>query len=326
MEKRVVVLDAGYGSYEPEEAVLQREGYSLEVYPGEPNDRHAKFAFGRGAAGAFIRGTEFDAEAFDAVPSVRYLVRYGVGYDNVDLGAASQRGVLVANVQGYANHSVSDHALAMIFACVRALPLASRDIRDRFGAPPRPYLPEIKDLTLGIVGLGRIGGTLCAKARSLFKGVWATDPYVPLERFAALSARPCDLDTLLSESDVISIHCNLSGETRLMFDAPVLARMRHNAILINTARGPIVDEEALLEVLERGRLHAAGLDVFRDEPPLSNRDALLAHPHVIATGHYAWFSNAAGLELQRRAAENMAAMLRGEIPEDCLNPDARGTV
>jgi len=318
---RVVVIDAGYESYDYERAALARLGATFEMFEGGRHDRAGKAAFARGAAGIFVRWTEVDGDFLDAVAGVRAIVRYGVGYDNVDLAAASARHVRVSNVQGYANHSVSDHALALLLACVRGLRIGTAQVRTHYLAPPRPHLPELKDMTLGIVGLGRIGGTLCAKGRHLFKRVLACDPYIPAERFTSLGAEACDLARLLAESDAISVHCNLTEETRLMFGQDAFARMRPSAIFVNTARGPIVDEDALLDALNAERIYAAGLDVFWDEPPLANRDALLAHPHVAATGHYAWFSTAASVELQRRAADNMVMMLRGELPEDCLNPE-----
>ncbi|MBI4557611.1 MAG: C-terminal binding protein [Candidatus Hydrogenedentes bacterium] len=322
MLNRVVILDAGYGSYEYEKQLLTEHGFVLEAFEGGRHDTAGRWAFARGAIGAFVRWTVLGAAAFDALPSVKYVVRYGVGYDNVDVAAATARGVLFCNVQGYANHSVSDHALALILACVRDLRTGTGRFRQIYNSPPRPDLPELKDLTLGIVGLGRIGGILCMKAKALFRQVLACDPYIAAERFPALGAIPVELDTLLTQSDVVSIHCNLTEETRLMFDKRSLERTRPNAILVNTARGAIVDEDALLSALDCGRLYAAGLDVYSEEPPPPNQDALLNHPHVVATGHYAWYSVPAGQELQRRAARNMLALLQGHIPEDCLNPEA----
>lgn len=322
MSRRVCVLDTGYESYDMEREILAREGYHLEVYEGDRLELAPKLAFAKGAEGIFVRWSEFSDEAFDALPGLRCLVRYGVGYDNIDLRAASERGIKACNVQGYANHSVSDHALALILSCMRSLPEGMRGLCPHYAQPPRSHMPELRELTLGIVGLGRIGGTLCAKARMLFREVLACDPYIPPERFLELGARPCAFAELLAETDVISLHCNLTHETRGLIGVAAFDRMRPNAILINTARGPVVDEEALTDALIGGRIYAAGLDVFEDEPPKANRDALLAHPYVVATGHYAWYSTAASRELQRRAALNMAAMLRGETPEDCLNSEA----
>lgn len=318
----VALIDGGYDSYEYERDVLSAAGYDLIVFDGDRHDVEGKLAFARRSAGIFVRWTELDAAVFEALPALRCVVRYGAGYDNVDVDAATKHGVLVSNVQGYANHSVSDHALALILSCVRGLTQGARELRENYGEPPRADMRELKDMTLGIVGLGRIGGTLCQKARGLFRRTLACDPYIPHERFRNLGAIESTFETVLSESDVITIHCNLTDETRLLFSKETLAKMRPAAILVNTARGPVVDEEALLEALNNNALYAAGLDVWWDEPPLADRDELLAHPRVAATGHYAWYSTEAHVELQRRAAHNMVAMLRGAPPEDCLNARA----
>jgi D-3-phosphoglycerate dehydrogenase len=320
--KRVVVIDSGYDSYAQEAGILAALGAALEVFPGERHDRRGKMEFTRGSSGMFVRWTIIDGEFLDAVPGLRAIVRYGVGYENIDLEAAKSRGVRVSNVQGYASHSVSDHALALILACARGFRVGIETgfLREQYTTAPWKFIPELKDMTLGIVGLGRIGGTLALKARGLFRRVLACDPYIPLERFADHGAIRSSFEGLLEESDVVTLHCNLTEETHHLIDDRALSKMRPASILINTARGPVVDEEAVLRALKGGRLHSAGLDVFKDEPPLSDRDELLAHPRVVATGHYAWYSSPASRELQRRAGENMAAMLRGEIPADCLNP------
>ena len=320
--KRVVVIDTGYDSYDLEVAALGEAGAALEVFEGGRHDWEAKAAFCRGADGVFVRWTEIDGPFLERAGDIKALVRYGVGYDNVDIGEASRRGVRVCNVQGYATHSVSDHALALILACLRGLGAGQAQLRSHYGAPPFETMPELKDLTLGIVGLGRIGGALCAKAQALFERVVACDPYVGDERFETLGAARRDFDTLLRECDVVSVHCNLTDETRGYFDGAAFAQMRPGAIFVNTARGPIVDEDALLTALNGGRLYGTGLDVWCEEPPLEAGDALLSHPRLVGTGHYAWFSGPASRELQRRAAENMVAMLRGGLPEDCLNAEA----
>jgi D-3-phosphoglycerate dehydrogenase len=319
-DRRVVVIDTGYASYEYERKVLEGAGYVLDIFQSEQHDRYEKMAFAKNAIGLFCRGTIINAEFLDAVPTLKAVVRYGVGYESIDLFAATTRAVRVANVQGYANHSVSDHALGLMFACARALPLAQKVLKTRFSKPPVECIFEFNDKTLGIVGLGRIGGTLCKKAKTLFKRILAVDPYIPDKRFIELEAIKTDLNTLLTESHVISLHCNLTEETTQLIDRKAFSQMQQRPIFINTARGAVVDEDALWGALQRDQLHSAGLDVFCNEPPLANRDELLAHPHVIATGHYAWYSKTAMIELQKRAAENMLMLLQGNIPEDCLNP------
>jgi D-3-phosphoglycerate dehydrogenase len=318
---RIVVLDTGYASYEPEEAILGREGHTLEFFEGARLDVAGRLEFARDAAGVFTRWTPMGPSEFQALPDLKCLVRYGTGYDNVDVEAATERGIAICNVQGYASNSVSDHALALILACTRGLVLGCELVTRQFSVPPYPQIPELKDMTLGIVGLGRIGGTLCEKSRSLFRRTLACDPYIPKDRFAQLGAEERSFDALLETSDVVTIHCNLTEETRHMFDHGAFAKMSEGAILVNTARGPVVGEDALLEALNKGTVHAAGLDVLESEPPTIHQRALLAHPHVIVTGHYAWYSVPSQKDLQRRAASNMAAVLKGEVPNDCLNAE-----
>ena len=320
MSDRVVVLDAGYDSFAYEEELFTDAGYRFEIFPGGRDDRTGKMRFAKDAVGILVRWTEIDHDFLQVTPGVQAIARYGVGYDTIDIEAATRFNIKVANVQGYANHAVSDHALALMYACARALPLGRQSLREHYAHPPIPQIFEFHDKVLGIIGLGQIGGTLCGKVRSLFHEVLAADPYIPDARFEALGAIKTSLDNLLARSDVISIHCNLTEETTGLINAETIEQMSRTPILINTSRGPVVDEDDLLAGLQSGKLHSVGLDVFCDEPPRANRDELLSHPKVIATGHYAWYSVTSMIELQKRTADNLLAMLRGEIPEDCLNP------
>ncbi len=320
MNPTVAILDTGYESYRQEEAILQAAGYTLAIFPGDRHDVAAKIAFARRAEGILLRWTPVDDSFLDRLPHLRALVRYGVGYDNIDIAACTRHGVRVANVQGYANHSVSTHALALLLACARGFKQGMGHVRSGFGTPPRPENLDLHERVLGIVGLGHIGSTLALKASSLFGKILGSDPYVPEERFGTLGVRPVPLETLLRESHAISLHCNLTDETRHLIHDATFAAMQSKPILVNTARGEIVEPGALLVALETGLIHSAGVDVFPEEPPGTDWDALLAHPHLIATGHYAWHSVDAAQELQRRAAENLRALLLGERTEACLNP------
>jgi len=321
MKEKIAVLDTGYESFEYEEKLFTNAGYQLEIFPGERHDRKGKIEFSKDKIGLFIRWTEVDDEFLQELPNIRAIVRYGVGYDNIDLDAVSRHAVRVSNVQGYAKNSVSDHAIAMMYACARALPNGQKVLREKYGVPPITEVFEFHDRTLGIIGLGNIGGTLCQKVKPLFANVLAADPYISDKRFFSLGATKVSLDELLSKSDIISIHCNLTDETTNLINADKMRLMVRKPILINTARGPIVHEDDLYESLCRGVFHSVGIDVYCDEPPLANRDAFLNHPQVIATGHYAWYSSQAAIELQKRAADNLLAMLQGRIPQDCLNSD-----
>ncbi len=314
----IAVIDAGYSSYDFEKGLFEEHGYRFDVFSGDRQDLEGKLQFAQEATGLLLRWTPVNNAFLSRLPKLKAIVRYGVGYDNVDLAATRGHDIRVANVQSYANHAVSDHALALIFGCARSLPMGQQTVKQQFGKPPVADVFELADRTLGIIGLGRIGGTLCAKAQSLFKTVLATDPYISANRFTQLNATACDLPTLLAQSDVLSLHCNLAEETRGLLGSAAFKMMARQPILVNTARGPLVDAHALLEALEDRTLHSAGLDVYPEEPPGEDLGPLLQHPRVMATGHYAWYSTRSAIELQRRAALNLLGLLAGEPVDDEL--------
>jgi D-3-phosphoglycerate dehydrogenase len=315
----VAIIDTGYRSYDYEKELFAGLGYKVQIFQGERADFTGKRALARKAAGILVRDTPIGEEVFAGAPDLKVIVRYGTGYDNIDLEAATAHGIKVANVQGYGNHSVSDHALALMFACIRGLPEGEKNVLTAFGKPPFPEVFELHDKTLGIIGLGRIGGTLSDKARHLFSRVLATDPYIPHEKFRSHGAEKSGLDNLLEKSHVISLHCNLTDETRYLINREAFSRMGQQPVLINTSRGPVVEARALLEAIDEGRIHSAGIDVYENEPADQRQAALISHPRIIATGHYAWYSDRSIAIMQKRAADNLAAMLKGEMIEDCLN-------
>ncbi len=317
----IAVLDTGYENFDYEEKLFRSNGFRFMVFPGDNADRMAKIDFAREAAGLMIRWTEVNDFFLSQTPALKAIVRYGAGYENIDLNAVTGAGVLVSNVTGYGNHAVSDHALALIYACSRDLITASKDILKLFGKPPRDRIFEMHRKTLGIIGLGRIGGTLATKAVHLFEKVIACDPYISAERFKALQVQRASLDELLERSDVISLHCNLTEETTSMLNTQAFEKMSKIPVVINTARGPVIDADAMLGALDRGLILGAGLDVFNTELANELPGALLEHPRIITTGHYAWYSENSHLDLQCKAADNLLGMLQGRLVEDCLNPE-----
>lgn len=314
----ITILDTGYTSYAYEKELFERHGYALQLYNGDASDVLAKRDFARHSVGLLIRGTKVDGDFCDHCPDVRGIVRYGVGYDNVNLADAKKRGIRVANVQGYANDSVSDHTIALIYACTRGLFPGAQQIFTDFSAPPFEDMFELHDKTLGIIGLGRIGSFVARKTAGLFQKIFAADPYQPDEQFTRFNVERVQFQDILTESHIITLHCSLTDATHFLINKKAFAKMNQRPVLINTARGAVIDEKMLLRALQDGRIHSAGLDVFQDEPPTVAQHDLLKHPRVVATGHYAWYSDVASRTLQRRAAENMLALLRGEKIADCL--------
>ena len=316
----VVILDSGYQSYEFEQELFESHGFSLKIHPTYQGEKAEKREFARNAAGILVRHTPIDEEFLTGLKNLKAVVRYGVGYDNVDVAACTKHGIKVANVQGYASHSVSDHALSMMFACSRAMWNTKLQIKEKFAAPPVEDVFELHDKTLGIIGLGRIGSEFCKKASPLFQRVLAADPYKPDSHFNELSSRKVSLPELLEKSDVISIHCNLTAETNHLLDRTAFSLMHKKPVVINTSRGEVIDEKALLDALNSGKIHSAGLDVYENEPTTVRQEELINHSRTICTGHYAWYSDAAAIELQKRAARNLLNFLLGNLVEDCLNP------
>ena len=316
--KYITVLDTGYKDYHYEEKLLGKLGYELVVNGEDKFDHEHKIELTRKSVGIFIRWTEIDKEFLEACPNLKFIVRYGTGYDNISLEECRKRDVKVCNVTGYAKNAVSDHALALMFACTRDLFNGRNTFSSTYCEPPDYALFDIHASTLGILGLGKIGGTLAAKSVNLFKKVVAYDPYIDDSRFTSLGVEKVTFEQLLKESDVLSIHCNLTDITRRMINARALQAMKPGSVLINTARGPVVDNAELLRAIEEKKLWRAGLDVFDSENPAEIDKTLLNHPRIISTGHYAWYSTGSHRELQEMAARNMADLLVGKEPEDCL--------
>ncbi len=317
--RKIAIIDSGYKSYNYELDLFHKNGYELILYDGDPADRLEKARFVSDACGLLVRGTLIDKEFLNLTSNLQAIVRYGVGYENIDIDEASRRNIRVAIVQGYANHAVSDHAIALIYSCARSLSSGSDHIREIFSKPPVEEVIELHDKTVGIIGLGRIGSCFASKARYLFRKVLAYDPYIDDNRFIEAGALKTDLQSLLRNSHVISLHCNLTEETTNIIDEKAFSQMKNKPVLINTSRGNVVSESALLNALNNNLIHSAGIDVFSDEPPTQKQEPLFNHPRAIVTGHYAWYSEYSINELHRRAADNMIALLKGEVIEDQLN-------
>ena len=260
----------------------------------------------------------FSRRVFAGLPNLKVVVRYGVGVDGVDLQAATEHGVPVVNVPDYGTDEVANHAVALMLALVRKITRLDRQTRagrwDVFLVGP---MSRFAGRTVGIVGCGRIGSSVARKLSGFEVGLLGFDPYV-----AAFppGVQPVSFERLLAESDYLTIHCPLTPETRHLIDARALAQMRSSAILVNTARGGVVDTAALVEALRMGLLAGAGLDVLEEEP-LDPASPLGEMEQVVVTPHAAWYSEEGRSDLKRRAAEEAVRVLRGERPRHCVNAE-----
>ena len=259
-----------------------------------------------------------------ALPRLRVISRYGVGYDNVDVPAATAAGVWVAYVPDYASEDVSDHAVALLMACVRKITYCDRRVREgAWNISSEITCLRTRGRTLGIIGYGRIGSVTHRKlAGFALERVLVCDPYVDAGLLRARGCVPCNLERLLRESDYVTIHAPLSDETRGMIGERELALMKPHALIVNTARGPIVDEAALCRALRERRIGGAALDVFDREPPEPS-SPLLSLDNVILSGHNAWYTEESRVELRSKAARNVRAVLEGRAPPYPLNDPGR---
>jgi phosphoglycerate dehydrogenase-like enzyme len=261
--------------------------------------------------------TMLGESTFARTTRCRGLVRAGVGYNNVDLEAATRHGVVVCNVPDYGTEEVADHAIMFLLALARRLVPSNEAIREgRWDHRTAVGAPRLRGKILGIVGCGRIGTAAALRAKALGLDVVFYDPYLRQGMDKALGIRRVHrLDELLEQSHFVSLHCYLDAASHRLINTRTIARMRPGAILINTARGPVVDEDALLEALESGQIAAAGLDVVEREP-LEN-EGLRKHPNVLFTPHTAFYSVEGYTELRTKTAEEVRRLLLGEPP---LNP------
>lgn len=262
-----------------------------------------------------------DREALDAIdPSV--IVRYATGVDGIDMDVATARGIRVINIPTYCDDEVADHVLAMALALLRGLPQYDADT-GRGGWNWRLVSPRrgIADCTFGFLGFGRKARAAADRALALGCRILAHDPHMDAATMRERGAEAVGFDDLFDRSHVLSIHVPLTPETECLVNAPALARLPEGAVVINTARGAVIDERALLEALESGHLGGAGLDVLTQEPPPADHP-LLGRDDIIITPHAAWYSEVAEQRVRELGSEYAIAALRGENCAGLVNPEA----
>jgi D-3-phosphoglycerate dehydrogenase len=251
------------------------------------------------------------------------VCRYGVGVDSVDIPAATEHGIIVANVPDFCFDEVADTAMSLILSVPRKVHLLNamvhRGIWNKDAARP---VHKFRGATLGLFAFGNIARNVCQKAAAFGFRIIACDPYVAPERVRGYPVRLVDFETLLTTSDLISVHAPLTDETRHRFDEAAFRRMKPSAFFFNLGRGPLHDQKALTRALAEGWIAGAGLDVLEKEPP-DPADPILKLDNVVFTPHYASYTEEAYQELQRKTGENAAAVLRGEFPKYLVNPEVK---
>jgi D-3-phosphoglycerate dehydrogenase / 2-oxoglutarate reductase len=273
------------------------------------------------ADGLIVTYAKVGRKALAAMPNLKIMVRTGVGYDSLDVPAATERKVMVANVPDYCISEVADHTLALLLAWWRRIGELDQQVRtEGWGAPIKPVY-RLEGKTLGVLGMGRMGQAVAARARGFDLRLLGYDPYLPDASFAALGVERVALDRLFSESDIVTVHSPLTDETRGIIGEKTLRLMKPTAVVVNTSRGGLINTDELAAAIRQGQIAGAALDVLETEP-LPMDHPIRSLPRVLLTPHAAWYSEQSEPELRRRAARIVAQGLRGERPKSLLNPEA----
>ena len=276
----------------------------------------------RDADALIISSTPVTRGVMSALEGLKVVVRTGVGYDVIDVPAATDLGVIVVNVPDIWVREVANHALALLLAWNRKIITLDKNVHAGKwgGGVPGAWTGSLHGETVGIVGLGNIGSAFARRVAAFETKLIAHDPYVEDSRFRALGVERVSLEALAERSDYVSVHTLLNAETRHLIGEAFFKRMKPTAILINTSRGPVVDELALTKALKDKRLAGAALDVWEREPVAAD-NPLLGMDNVIATPHAAYFSSPAVAEVPRRCGEEVARVLTGQRPINVVNPE-----
>lgn len=319
---KVLITDAEYPDIDTlERPILEGAGFELEVASCRTPEQVVQA--GQGAVALMVQYAPITRQVLEALPRLRIVSRYGVGVDNIDLQAAQELGVWVANVPDYCIPEVATHALGMALSLIRHLPFYDRKVRaGRWYYRSAGPLRRPGSMTLGILGHGRIGSTVAQLAQPYFRHVLACDPYLPASAWPE-NVQPVNHQELFRKSHVVTLHVPLTEETRNMVGHRLLALMAEHSYLVNTSRGGVVNLDDLLQALESGRLAGAALDVLPQEPPPSGHP-VLRHPRVLLTPHSAFYSVEAEEELRRKTARNVVLWAReGRSPYAVVEGRAR---
>jgi D-3-phosphoglycerate dehydrogenase / 2-oxoglutarate reductase len=312
MPHKAVFTDYYYPSLDEERRVFAGTGIEIVDGKGRCVTEQDTIALVRDADAVITQFVPITRRVIDELSRCKVIVRYAIGLDNIDIRAATEHRIMVANVPDYCIAEVSDHAVALILALIRKVKVMDGEVqRGNWSYRRAEPIRRLADLRLGLVGFGNIAREVARKARALgFQAICAYDPYAIRQTGVGVELVP--LTTLLESSDIVSIHAPATAETHHLIDGPALARMKPGAFLVNTSRGALVSEPDLCRALQEGRLAGAALDVLEDEVKIQG-NPLAGRDNVILTPHMAWYSTGSVAELQRKVAEQVRqAILEGQ--------------
>lgn len=315
---RVLVTDYAWPTLDVERSLLDTVDAALIV--AEPGGPDKLIEPARDVDAILTCWRQIPPAALETASRCRIVSRYGIGLDNIPVDRATELGIVVTNVPDFCLEEVAEHTLALIFACARRIvTFAAATQRGEWNLTAAPGLPRLSQQTLGLVGYGNIARTLARKAHALGMRIIAYTPRLAADALSPWGRATNDLDTLLAAADYVSLHVPLTESTRGLIDAAALRKMKPSAYLINTARGAVVDEDALVQALTEGWIAGAALDVMTTEPPPADHP-LLALDNVIATPHAAFYSEPALVDLATKAAQHVLQVLQGHVPDHVVNP------
>ncbi len=315
--RKIVVFNKESSSYGYETEVFKQfDDVEFIVSPAESEDEVIEAI--RDAEVVLFTATNMNERVIGSLEKCKLIIRYGIGYDNVDLEAAAKRGIYVCNAPNYGVLDVAEHALSLIFATAKMTVKMHDRVKGGMWGPGMPPFLRLAGKTVGFVGFGNIGRALCKMTGGLSMKALVCDPYVSEDSVAEFNAQKVDLDELLANADFVSLHLPLNEKTRHSFDKKLFTKMKKTAILINTSRGAIINEVELIEALEEGLIAGVGLDVFEDE---ENRvdDRLINAPCAVLTPHVAWNTDVAVTAIHEEVGDNVVRYLKGERPISVVN-------
>jgi len=315
---KIAITDTVFPDWKPAEQALS--ALDVELIRAEAPEQDAILAVASDADAVFVTYAQMTADVIAGLDKCRVIGRFGIGTDNIAIDAATDAGIVVTYAPVYCLDEVSDHAMALLLSLARKIPFSTAMVSSgRWEMPAVVPIRRLKGRTLGLVGIGNIAQAIVGKAQAFGIKTIAADPYAPDEVFARTNTDKVELDELLERSDYVSVHAPLTPETENMFSTDAFAKMKSDALLINTSRGPLVDVDALVTALDAGEIGGAALDVLPQEPPAADHP-LLGRDNVILTPHAGFYSEDALLDLQTTVATDVATVLAGGKPKYPVNP------
>lgn len=312
---RVKVVLAAPSAHQEEIKMLTDAGTKVKLMPDPTQEQLIEEC--KDASAIIVGIAEIKERLIKEAKKLIIITRHGVGYDNVDVKAATREGIFVTNTPAVNAQTVAEYTLGSILSLVRKIATADAGMKSGGWRKKEYWGVELKGKRMGIIGLGQIGSRVAMLARSFGMDVLACDPYVSQDKANSLGVRLVDMGTLLTEADVVSLHVNLTEGTRRLIDKKKLSLMKKSAYLINVARGEVVDEKALYEALKNEKIAGAALDVFKEEPPADY--SIVKLPNVLATPHIAAWTEEVRRRMATVAAEQVIMALKGERPTHAVN-------